>query len=473
MRVEDILNTHPQYEDHAGEADFFYRSYVGGKLYQKGEYLTHYLGEENSPGDAYLKRVRSTPLDNHVKTVVDIYSSFVFRNTPKRTLGNLQTNPQVNQFVDDIDQTGQDIDSFMKSINDLAMVMGNVWLLVDKPSYAVETQAQELAMGIRAYVCAYTPQNVLDWSYHKSISGKMILDYIKVIENESTHTVTLIEWYTDTIHKYVMSKDEHGKPSQVLESYEYANPLGMVPFINYAPTKSPVAGIGYSLVGDVAYAQKYIYNLLSELEQNIRISGHPSLVKTPTTRATAGAGAIIEIQEDMDPGLKPYLLQPGAQSISGILSSIDKVVDSIARMTHTSAVQTIRNSPLSGVALQTERQLLNTKLADISHTLQETEYAIWKLFFAWQGFDQPADFDIQYADTFDIRDEHSDLELYRKALETVPHDMFKKEIHKKIADMLIDEESILDSVYEDIDTDHDNDDIDHDDDDGMMPPESV
>jgi len=453
-KAEDLLSTHVAYTEHAKEADFLYRSYVGGKLYQKGDYLTKYLGEGNLPGDAYGKRLEATPLDNHVKTTIDIYSSFLFRHLPKRTLGQLINNPSVMQFMGDMDQNGQTIDSFMKTVNDMALVTGNVWLLVDKPNYAVTTQAEAEALGVRAYVCAYSPQNVLDWEYKRQVNGKQELVYIKVVEHDSNNSMMLTEWYPDHIHKYTISKDTLGEVEEVMEDMVFENPLGMIPFINYAPLPSPRLGIGYSLVADVAYAQKYIYNLLSELEQNIRISGHPSLVKTPSTKASAGAGAIIEVQEDTEPGLKPYLLQPSGSSIEGILDAIDKVVNSITRMTHTSAVQIMRGTPMSGVALQTERQLLNTKLADISHSLEEAEYKIWNLWFAWQGIEQPEDFMVTYADTFDIRDEHSDLELYKKAVETVPHEAFQMQMHKMITEMLVDDEQTKNDILASIEADH-------------------
>ena len=448
--AEDLLGTHKAYKAHAKEADFFFRSYVGGKLYRQGEYLTKYLGEDNTPGDSYGKRLETTPLDNHVKTTVDIYSSFIFRNLPKRTLGALNNNASVKDFISDTDMNGQNLDSFMKSINDLAMVQGNVWLLVDKPNYAVQTQAEAEALGIRAYVCSYTPQNVLDWEYRKSVTGKHELVYIKVIESEAKTQTSVTEWTKTEIVKTLVATDESGEMKNIISQEVFVNPLGVVPFVNYAPLPSPTKGVGYSLIGDVAYAQKYIYNLLSELEQNIRISGHPSLVKTPSTRASAGAGAVIEVQEDMDPQLKPYLLQPSGSSIVGILDSVNSVVQSIHRMTHTSAVQIMRGSPMSGVALQTERQLLNTKLADISHTLQETEYAIWNLFFKWQAVDMPDEFSVSYADTFDIRDEHADLELYSKAIEAVNDPVFVTQMNKQIAELLIKDEETLNTVVESI-----------------------
>ena len=71
-----------------------------------------------------------------------------------------------------------------------------------------------------------------------------------------------------------------------------------------------IKGIGQSDLTDIADLQKAIYNEYSEIEQLIRLSNHPSLVKTPSVNASAGAGAIIEMPEEIEPNLKPYLLQP-------------------------------------------------------------------------------------------------------------------------------------------------------------------
>ena len=88
--LEQLQSVHRQYTDHAYKADYLYRSYVGGQEYRDGEYLTRYYGEDNdSQQNLYLKRLNSTPLNNYVKTTVDIYRSFLFREYPVRTLGTL------------------------------------------------------------------------------------------------------------------------------------------------------------------------------------------------------------------------------------------------------------------------------------------------------------------------------------------------------------------------------------------------
>ena len=452
LTLEQLEQTHPSYQAVAEQANYHYKSYVGGELYKSGSYLTQYIGENQAPGDQYGKRLESTPLDNHVQTTVDIYRSFLFRTLPKRELGLLINNPLVNAWLYDTDQEGQSLDSFLKTANDLAMVHGSTWILVDKPAYKVQTQAEAIQLGIRAYAAAYTPQNVLDWYYERSITGKMELQYIKVRESENDEYVTFTCWHKTYVEKYKVSKDENtGDYRAITEHESYDNPLGYIPFVFHAPLKSPTKGVGISLVADVANQQKFIYNCLSEVEQHLRISSHPTLVKPTSTDAVAGAGSILNLDESVDPGLKPYLLSPSLSTTDSILKAIENSVAAIQRMTHTSSIQATHGTPMSGVALQTERQLLNAKLADIADTLQETEYQMWIMWLDWQALSMPEDFVIDYPDTFDMRDEHLELDFLMKARSSgVNNKMFQDEISKQVVALTVDDNELQSEILADM-----------------------
>lgn len=449
--LDQLEQKHPAYDEYVRLAEYLYASYIGGDRYRQGAYLTKYFGEDQSGQfNLYAKRLAATPLNNYVKSTVDIYRSFLFRELPTRNMGTLINDPQVQQWVRDTDQEGQGINSFMKSVNDLAMVQGNAWILVDKPAYAVETMAQEIALGIRPYACVYTPANVLDWSYTRNVAGKMELTYIKVIESNTRNETQVACWHPEYIERYRISKDAEGLAEKIVEYDVYENPLKYVPFVNHRPIPAPLPGTGYSLIEDVADIQKYCYNMLSELEQSVRISGHPTLVKTADTNATAGAGSIVTIPQDLEPGLVPFLLQPTGATIGSILDTIDKQLDVIGVITHTDAVQTTHGSPVSGVALQTSRQLLNSKLSDLADTIEETETKMWKIFADWTGITLPEDFNIDYIDTFDIRDQHSELELYTKALAAVPSSEFRQYVEKDIIDMVVDDPAEADRIKQTI-----------------------
>ena len=440
MSIEQLKIKHPTYTKMNARWDFLYRSYLGGIDYKTGSYLRKYYGEEQAPYDAYAARLDVTPLDNHMKTTVDIYRSYLWRNHPSRTLGNLQANPFAQSFVADTDLDGQGIDSFMKTALDWAMVMGNVWINIDRPATTVNSAADEIDLNIRAYANLYTPQMVPDWTYTKQLNGSRVLTYLKVYELVSDDLHIIKEWYEDrVIISTVKVEPLTGDYDTILKQETVPNLLGRVPFISMSPQKNP-QGTGDSILGDVADTQRSIYNKLSELEQTIRMSGHPLLVKTADTGAVAGAGGIVTIPDDMDPGLYPSLLQPQG-SVESILKAIEHDVESIDKMTHLGAVRSVKGSGMSGEALKTERQLLNSKLSDLADIAEETEYKVWRLWMMWMEIAEPTVFSIDYWRTFDTKDVSYELAILEKSLLTVTNPQYRMWAEIEIVKLTVDDEA--------------------------------
>ena len=197
--------------------------------------------------------------------------------------------------------------------------------------------------------------------------------------------------------------------------------------------------------------QKAIYNEFSEIEQLIRLTNHPSLVKTPSVNASAGAGAIIEMPEEIDPNLKPYLLQPSGQNLQAIMESITKKVDAINRIAHTGAVRTTKQQVSSGIALQTEFELLNARLSEKADNLQLAEEQLFKLYADFQN--TKFEGEINYPETFNIRDFAADLMFYQQAKSVnVGSPTLGKEIDKEIARAVVDDNAKLNIIFDEIDT---------------------
>jgi hypothetical protein len=94
-----ILTTkHDLWHKNVSNWEFFIRSYLGGTDYKNGYYLHRYILE--SP-EEYDQRIRHTPLDNHCKNVVQIYTSFLWRVPPTRDYGSLDGDPQLESFIAD------------------------------------------------------------------------------------------------------------------------------------------------------------------------------------------------------------------------------------------------------------------------------------------------------------------------------------------------------------------------------------
>ena len=446
----DLDKRHPLYEANISRWTYYRASYLGGFDYRNASLgmLRKYLFEDDSPGNQYANRLEYTALDNMTKLTVDTYRSFLFRSTPMRTFGNLADDISITRFMEDVDFNGKDLDDFLKEANDMATVYGNVWILCTKGSVdGIITREQEIANNIRPYLKLFTPENVCDWSYQTQPNGAEKLVYVKTKEWIGKDTYKYIAWTPEAIYVYVEQEDK------IISSEEYVNAIGEVPFVCHYANPTPYKGIGQSDIADVAKIQQAVFSLLSEAEQGIRISNHPTLVKTQDVTATAGAGAVINMDGTMDPALKPYILEASGTNIESIVDMIQVHIEMFLRSTHLGAIMAARGlSVKSGVALATEFDMLNTRLGDKAAKLEQTEWNIWALFFKWNNQQPDADFNIEYHKSFDLRDEHADLKLLNEALQIgVNSELFVKEVHKQIAKIVINNGDILDDIFAEID----------------------
>ena len=391
-------------------------------------------------------------LDNHCKNVVQIYTSFLWRVSPTRDYGSLDGDEQLSSFLADADLDGRSFNTVMREVQMNASIYGNCWVIIDKPQSNANTRAEELQQDIRPYISILTPENVVNWNYSRSTSGRFYLDMLMVIEDINEERAIVKVFTEESISTYEVeeyTKDYAEGDYKLLE--EIPNPLGKIPAVNVYNLRGANRPIGISDLADVAYLQQSIYNDYSEKEQLIRLANHPSLVKTPNVEASAGAGAIIEIPEDLDSALKPYIIQPSGQNLDGIMKCIQNKVDAIDRITHMGSVRATGTQIASGIALQTEFQLLNARLSEKADYLENAEEQIWGLFAMWQ--DKEFDGKINYPDTFDIRDWANDLQYLQIAKASgIKSETFNKELDKQIAQAVIDDNEMIKTINEEIDS---------------------
>ena len=419
---------------------YYQDSYFGGNDYREGTYLIPYVLES---GQDYADRIKNTPLDNHCKSVIDTFNSFLFRKQPKRIYGSIENDPALESFFKDADLDGRNFNAFIRDVSTFSSIYGHCWVMVDKPSTNAGTRAEELQQEIRPYVTIFTPENVIDWDYERLSNGLYKLKYFKVLEEITDSGGTYREYYPEIVR--LVEKKQATEETTIIE--EYVNPLGKIPVVPVYSQRSHIKGIGISDLADIADMQRSIFNELSELEQVIRLSNHPSLVKTPETSAGAGAGAVIEMEPGIDPSLKPYLLQPSGANIDSILKSIDEKVNAINRMANMGGVRQTQTQAMSGIALQTEFQLLNARLSQKADNLELGEEQIWRLWCEWQG--KTWDGEIHYPDSFNIHDKSNTISLIKTAKETNPtNTKLLAEIDRELAKAMIDDEDTLNEIIE-------------------------
>ena len=436
--LDNGMPAHPQWKKHIDRWRYLSDSYQGGLAYKNGDYLQRYNLET---GQQYEQRLDSTPLDNLCKNIVHTYTSFIYSQPIKRDISGL--NPEtVGKFLKDCDLEGRSFDSFMRDISIYSSVYGAVWCVVDKPSTPVVTLADQQAKNIRPYCSMYSPENVLDWHYERQENGVYQLAQLTLLEELHKDHALVKCFYRDYVELKKIDPDTGD--GVVIQTYD--NPLGVVPaFVAYT-SRSPIRTIGISDIDDIADQQRAIYSEYSEIEQQIRLSGHPSIVATSGTELSAGAGAVITMDENLDAQLKPYLLQADGSGITSILDSIKNKVSAVERMAHLETARGTRTA-MSGVAMLVESRILSQKLAEKSNNLAHAEEQLWGLFGMWEGTEWLGD--VVYPDTFDARDQTVTLQNIKLAKEGgINNPKLLKAMDNIVAEVLIEDDEDRKEVLE-------------------------
>lgn len=393
--IAELVTGNRIYDAYKDQWTYLLESYVGGEEYRNAGHLTRYQLETQAE---YAARLKTTPLENHCQSVISVYNSFLFRESPDREFMGLDMLPELEDFLNDADMDGRSLNAFMKDVATWSSVFGHCWIMIVKPNVGAVTRADEQAAGVRPYVSLLTPLTVLDWTWTRSSMGRYELTYLRYLEDSNGDVRVVKEWRKDTITTTTLDVKKGTINEEIIE----VNGLGKIPAVCAYNGRSITRGIGISDIADIADQQRFIYNATSEIEQTIRLDSHPSLVKTPETIAGTGAGAIIHMPENLDPGLRPFLLEFNGAEISAIQSAITHAIDSIDKMANTGSVRATESRTMSGVAMETEFQLLNARLSEKADNLELCEEQMWKIWAeymgtTWQG-------SVDYPGSFNIRD---------------------------------------------------------------------
>jgi len=437
-QIAYYLSGNQLYSEYKDHWKYMLESYTGSEEYENANHLVKYNLE--TAGE-YAARLRTTPLQNHCNSIIGVYTSFIFKQSPVRDLGVLANNPMVEDILKDADLDGRSFNQFMKDVSVYSSVFGHTWVIVTKPDIGAITVADEISAGVRPYVNIVTPLMVLDWKWERSPTGRYELCYFKYIEEINGDVKTIKVWTPETVKTVVVNDKQ-----VTIETTEEVNGLGEIPAVCAYNKRGIIRGIGVSDIGDIADQQRYIYNLSSEIEQTIRLDSHPSVVATPNTILTAGAGSIIQVPEDLEPGLKPYILQSSGANITSILATMASSVDAIDKMANTGAIRATEAKTMSGIAMQTEFMMLAARLAEKADALELTEEHIWRWIYKYMGANYDATIDYPHA--YNIRDNSTDLDFLIKARSSgVTNPVFQEEINKQIVELVVEDSNLINEIH--------------------------
>ena len=448
----ELEEVHRLYRANCAEWEFFRTAYLGGREWEEASLLYRYL---NETAPQLAERLRQTPMENHCKSVVHTYSGFIWRVPPKRSFGALEGNRAALALNVNADKEGGSLNEFMKEVQLWASVFGCVWVVMDKPAVRGATKGDEISRDIRPYLKLYFPLHVLDWRFEESGSGCYELVFLKVRERvdgtNGSHGSNGEGWvYRVWTRERVEVWRVDGSNDEAVLVSEGVNEVGVVPAVVHYNTKPLERGVAVSDLQDVARMQRSMYNDMSELAQMVRGSNHKTLVKNKGDDASTGAGGVIVMHEDTVPEKRLYLLQADAEALLGLLQALEMKVEMINRMAHLTPVRTYRSAVASGVAIETEFQILNTLLAEKAAQLAVTENQLFRIFCRWEGVDyDAANVVVTYPQRFELRDRRADLDFLVRAKEVtakIGSPTLQREIDRQLARVVLERDDVLEVV---------------------------
>ncbi len=431
MTLEELEKTHPHYDAWVNEWIFYIRSYLGGILYKKADYLLQHPFESAAN---YRRRKEIAYYYNYCGPIVDIFVSHLFRRSARRDYGSLATDPLFNSFLRDADHEGSNFAQFMRDAQRFASVYGRVSIVVDSPENYAMTRAEAIGDDIRPYVTLITPENMLDWSFTRLPSGKPVLERVKIKEGEGRYRI----WTRELWELWEVEK-ESGDVR--LRGFGEHN-LGVVPVVNLYNKRSGIRMVGSSDLQDIADINKNIYYLCSDAKEIIENTAFPMLAM-PYGKAGGeedreiGPRNILQY-DPTEPNAKPYWLEPPHSSLTEIREWVRQDIGEIHRIAKLGGVKTAEDFSRmrSGVAIELEYQQLYATLSEKADNIEQAESSVLDLWARWSG----GRFEglIDYPDDFSVKDMARDLDNAIKAQSAVVDSVtFKKELQKKIASTIL------------------------------------
>lgn len=129
---------------------FFLDALSGEGGFLDGSYLPQHPMEAD---EDYTARKAQSVYPNYVEMVVGVYSGYLWQRPPARETSDLYA-----RFAANADGQGTSLDMLMQQYQQLAMAVGTIWIIVDKPAKPAANRAEE---GL-PYLAMRLPSEMVD-----------------------------------------------------------------------------------------------------------------------------------------------------------------------------------------------------------------------------------------------------------------------------------------------------------------------
>jgi len=434
---ETLQATHELYTKNIADWNFLLACYEGAEAMNKAGLLWQHERESTKNWERRCKEIYTF---NYSRSVIDLFNYYQFKSPIRRQLGTLANQEDWQNFEKDCNRDGDGLDNFMMEQSKMADILGHMGILVDRPKGEFITQAD--AAGNWPYLCPYLPQNILDWRFERDQSGRRILVYIKLLDDEGHYRL----WFQDHWEVWELPQKDAGVDAQPEMIDADRNPLGEIPFVWLYCDKSTEKEIGRSDIVDIAKIDASIMRNLSQAEEIINYAAFP-MMRKPFRESgeteqgdDVGVTAVLGFPRD-NPEAKPDWLESAVEGPLGAIKEfVMQKIEEIYRASNAGglAATEIQGQAKSGVALRTEFQLLNGKLIKKSENVVKAERMLLWFWCLWTA--QPTVWDtieVERPRTFEIEDLATDLNNVLTAKTIVISKTFDMELQKMVVRLML------------------------------------
>jgi hypothetical protein len=452
---------HPEYSDYEEVFTLYYAAYKGGYEWLK-DVATYLHSHRLESATDFTRRQERAFYVNYCKRVVDAYTNYIFKNQIVRS-----EDPQLQAFFQNADGMGGTIDDVMKKVACLSSVYGRVDCIVDAP---VKEAGKELSVrqakegNLLPYVILRSPIESIDWSLDAIGNFNWVLFKYTFYQDEDPD----IERDTSNAYRYKMITREQwvefNENDEIIGSGP--NELGEV-FVHRCYNKLDNGLIGTSLIADIAYINKEIFNWTSLISEQIYKQTFSQLVVpddgeyyvdnyTSTTDTVGETAANREANPELRShafeskvgtswaftypaasGHPPQYISPDRDQIDVVWKLIGELIVEIYQMAGLGSGE--GSADASGRAKQRQFVTVDASLKAKAETLERAENEILRLFCARQGMEFTDEYKSSYPKEFDVLSFVEELESELKIATACISPELNKYVLRRVAMKFIEE----------------------------------
>jgi len=308
---------------------------------------------------------------------------------------------------------GDSIDTFMGHVAYQSAYYGHVHILVDNPSDPAINEMSKLQQeeeDIHPYCTIIPPTRLTDWS----VDGNGKLNWVLIKNEEYVDSDPTIE--RETINTYqLIERDKWGvydEDGGVLDGRSGTNEIGEVYLVTCYHKDTDDNLIGESLLKDIAYVNRILFNWCSCIDEMIERQTFSQLVvpddgslddesESDDILRKIGTSSIWTFPADASQ--PPRFISPDTENLNTIWEMIIAHVREIHRLAGLTGVsEDLYTAQRSGKSQQYGFLNISTSLAAKSRNLQRAEEAINRFAYKWQGSEYDPDAGIVYPEKFDV-----------------------------------------------------------------------